>query len=498
VTETWRKKRYYRPRILLSQNSVLDPTPNEILVCLDGAELAMLRTLLGYAQRRVTWVSEYRQTDYLTPTNEDFDAIQAIVSNLEDKLMTGMCEELNASLQDINTTLAENGTTLENIVTALGTIDATLLDIVTPLECLCAKSEQTLINVVVSPNWPEYPNADDVFEWGNELPNTSVGGQGATDACNLAQCWYQATLEWMTEVILPAIRFGFDKVIPAAAAAVAVWSGGLAWPAAMGVYALAELLQELLEVAYDGAEENLVNWMYAQKEDVVCLLYTGLQSGGSGSGLWAAVKNELVDPAGDLSAGDKLLLNWTGQTVGLWAAEIAKQQNSDWYQSVPTAGFCDDCEEPPIIGSDWWALPIPAEDGEFTINHPSGGYWQPYCWNYDLPDGEQLVGMVYEIVAETGDCELSRNSSSTCGCAYPELWPNSSGDSTLGDWFAYTPYEFNNTEARAQLCPTSGTWTNLTSRTGIVVSAGFRTGWNCTGSVDIKVKYLVFKGTTPP
>lgn len=498
MPETWRIKRYYRPRILLSQSAVLNPTDNEILVCLDGAELAMLRTFLGYAQRRVTWVAEYRQNDYVTPTDGDFDAIQEIVSNLEAKLMTGMCEELNTTLQAINTTLQANGAQLAAMAGELVDVNASLLDIITPLECLCAKSEQTLINVVVSPTWPEYPDADNVFEWGNTRPNTTVGGQGTDDACNLAQCWYQSTLEWMTEVVLPGIRFGFDKVIPAAAAAVALWSGGLAWPAAMGVYALAELIQELLELAYDGAEENIVNWMYAHKEDIVCLLYTGLQAGGSGSGLWAAVKTELVDPSGDLSAGDKLLVNWTGQTVGLWGADIAKTQNSEWYQSVPVAGFCAACEEPPIIGSDWWALPIPAEDGEFTIDHPSGGYWQPYCWNYDLPDGQEVVGMVYENVAETGDCSLSRNSAATCGCAYPEVWPDSSGDSTVGEWMAYKTFEFNNAEAKAELCPGAGEWTSWTKQTGIVVSAGFRTGWNCTGSVDIKVKYLIFKGTTPP
>lgn len=498
MSDAWRVKRYYDPRVTVPVSILTETELPDTLVCLSGTQLALVRSLLAYAHRRITWVSEYHDDYYLAPTEAEWDDIEAMTADLEGRLMSDCVTPLVEALDRIDATIAAQAANLTAIEGEIAAIASNVGDLLAPLACICAKDPNISITNVVSPDWPTYPDADKSFGWGRTLPVATVPSQVDEEACKLAQCWYQAGFELVTEVFLPVFGAGYGDLLPAAAAALALFTGGTTLPIVIGVYALTDLLQELGEIAWEAAEANLINWMYTHKEDIVCLLYTGIKDGGSGTALWQPVADEVVEPAIDLSAGDKVLINFWFGIIGGYAARIAQTADSAWYNSVPEAGYCDACEDPPIIGSDWWALPIPSEEGTFEINHPSGGYWQPYCWDYSLPSGQTVAGIVYEVLAETGDCQLSRNDTATCGCSNPQLWPNSSGDSTIGEWFAYQTFQFNNTEAKAQLCPGAGEWTSFTMQTGIPVSAGFRTGWNCTGWVQIQVKYLVFLGTTPP
>lgn len=498
MSQAWRKKRYYDPRVLVPVSILTETQIPDTLVCLSGPQVALVRSLLAYATRRITWVSEYHDDHYLAPTTEEWDDIQAFTADLEGRLMSDCVTPIVEALDRIDATIAAMAAGLAPIESEIASVASNVGDLLAPLQCICAKDPNVTVTNVINNDWPDYPNTQDVFEWGNTTPNLTIPSLVDEEACALAQCWYQAGFELLTEQFLPAWRFGFDDLLPAAAAAIAGFTGGVALPVVIGVYALAELIQELLEIGYESAEANLINWCVAHKEDIVCPLYIGLRDGGSGMGLWQTVADEVVEPAVDLSNGDKVLVNFWFGIIGHVAARAAQTADSAWYQSVPVAGFCDTCPEEPTIGSDWWALPIGETEGTFEITHPAGGYWLPYCWNYALPAGQTVAGMVYEVLQETGNCALSRNSSSECGCPYPELWPNSSGDSTLGEWFAYAQWQFDNAEAKATLCPGAGEWTSFTLQTGGNVSAGFRTGWNCDGWVQIRVKYLVFKGTSPP
>jgi hypothetical protein len=470
----------------------------DTLVCLSGTQLALVRSLLAYATRRITWVSEYHDTYYLSPTNPEWDEIQAMTADLEGRLMSDCVTPLVEALDRIDATIAAMAAGLAPIESEIASVASNVGDLLAPLACICAKDPKISITNVVNPEWPTYPDADKSFGWGKTLPVATVPSLVDEEACNLAQCWYQAGLELVTEVFLPVFGAGYGDLLPAAAAALAVFTGGTTLPVVIGVYALTDLLQELGEIAWEAAEANLINWMYTHKEDIVCLLYTGIKDGGTGTSLWQPVADELVEPAGDLSNGDKVLINFFFGIIGGYAARIAQTVNSAWYQSVPAAGYCEACEDPPIVGSDWWALPIGAVDGYLHIDHPAGGSWNPACFNYDLPAGQTCVGIVYEVLNEVGNCALSRNSSATCGCPNAQLWPDSSGDSTEGDWYAYAQFTHDNAEAKAALAPGAGEWQTGTTQTGVPVSAGFRSGWNCEGSVDIQVKYLVFSGTTPP
>lgn len=499
MAETWRKKHYYRPRVVVPTEEILNPSISGGLMFLSGSEIGLITTLLAYAKRRSTFASEYHESFYLAPTNEEWDDLELIVGALEDTLMTDCCADLVAVLETINTTLQEHDVSLVALATQTTLIAGDVPGIVAGLECICGRIGNLELNVTVSPDWPNYPDTENYFDWGTGEPDPTIPAQGDSDACDLAQAWYQAGFELMTEVVLPTMRFGFDKVLPAAAALLAAITGGTSIPVTMGVYAFAELIQELLELAYDAAETNLENWLFVHKEDLVCPMYVVLKDGGTMSSVWPNIYADVIAPAGDLSLGDKLLISFAYRGVAMAAANVAKTQNSAWYQSVPEAGYCDSCEEDPIIGSNWWALPISAEDGYLHIDHPPGPAWVPACFNWVLPGGGQsCLGMVYEVLNETGDCGLSRNSATTCGCPNLTLWPDSSGDSTPGEWYAYTAFSHNVAEAIATLCPGAGEWQGFMQTQGPDVSAGFRTGFDCEGSVDIQVKYLVFSGTTPP
>lgn len=499
MTEAWRVKRYYEPRITVPIAILNDTDLPDTLVCLSGPEVALLRTLLGYAHRRITWVSEYHTDHYLTPTTEEWDVIQAMTAELEDRLMTACCDDIVTALQAINSTLESHGTTLAQMQVSLSDVATSIPDIVTGLECLCAAQEALQIQITVSPDWPDYPQATDYFGWGSTAPDTTVGAQVDAEACALAQAWYQAGYEFMTEVLLPTMRFGFDKVLPAAAAALAAITGGVSIPAVIGVYALAELIQNLLDLAYDAAETNLENWILAHKEDIVCPLYFGLKNGGSGSGLWAPIQTDLVDPAPDLSAGDKLMVNFVFAYIALAGANVAKTQNSAWYQSVPVPGYCDVCQEPPIVGSNWIAIPYTGANKVRTLNHPAGSSWVGKCVDYDLPDGRVCCGMMLQVTDFVGNCDLKAVHGPNAGCAGTASFLPDNSYLMQNGWYYYCDqYNHDEDEVIATLAPGATKRPAWSNPNGTHTSFAWMMGWNCTGSATGTLHYLVYTGTTPP
>lgn len=84
-----RRHSYVRTRILISTDDIFDSPFEDISLVLTGAELNLLRNLTQYLGRRSTFVSEYYGDYYLEPTDEDWDTLDAIVAELEYKLMGG-------------------------------------------------------------------------------------------------------------------------------------------------------------------------------------------------------------------------------------------------------------------------------------------------------------------------------------------------------------------------------------------------------------------------
>lgn len=82
-----RRLSYQYQRVLLETTRVLSPQFDDTLICLTGAELELLRNVCTYFHLRSSFVSQYDETYYLCPDDDDWDDIQAIVADLEEKLM---------------------------------------------------------------------------------------------------------------------------------------------------------------------------------------------------------------------------------------------------------------------------------------------------------------------------------------------------------------------------------------------------------------------------
>jgi hypothetical protein len=500
MADEWRIKRYYRPRVLLDVQTLLSDTSGEFLLCLTQQEAAILRSLLSYAHRRSTWVAEYRENDYLAPTNEQWDLLEQSLADLEERLMSGLCDDLIEQLENIVTAQQALTTQMEGTGEAVGNIAASMPDIVTAIECICGRLENQEFNIIISPEWDQIPDVTNYYEWGVNVPDPTIPSQGDSDACGLAQAWYHAGFEFLTEVLLPTIRFGFDKAIPAAAAALAAWTGGLAVPAMMGVYALAEAVQEVMELAYDAAETNIENWIWARKEDLVCPMYLGLKDGMTASSQLAAIWADVLDPSGDISAGDKLLVKLAFGGLTVSAAQVAWDNSTAWATSVVTPGYCSACEEPPIVGDNWVAVPYDGPSNPVDIPHPAGAYWATGCWPFTTPAGHEVIGLMYELTRRDGTLQCKRMIGPDVGCSGDYGFSDNTNDWHGVQWY-YSCKQWDHDDAAviAAVHPGAQAEYNCWPKgSGISWSQAWQLGYNGTDHVTIYVRYVVYRGTTPP
>lgn len=506
MSETWRIKRYYNPRVLIPVSQVVDNPYDGRLIWLSGAETDLLRNLLEYAHRRSTFVSTYRSADYLAPDNEEWDSIESIVAELEAKLMTDCCQDIldalgaiNDKLTTLNGEIGPMALDVDSLATNVGGIATDFPALVSAAQCVCEKEFNLQVTNLIPPDWADYPDTVDNFDWTNNTPSTTVPSETAEEACKLAQCWWQAGWETSTEWVLPAFRFGFDKLIPAAAAGLALITGGVAAPVAIGVYAFAELVQELLELAYDVAETNLVNWLYANRQDIVCSLYDDIQAGTTGSAAWANVQTELVEPAVELSAGDKVLIAFAFGIVAPWAAKRAQAQNSQWYQTIPEAGYCDACLSPPVAGDDWYAVPVTQEVGTLELNVT--GSPLAACWLTHPDNGRIPCGLILQVTESVGLQQVKLMLSSTAGCpAAQSLHQNSTMMVTNPGWYYICRAgNHNSTQARDTLHAGAtflSNWANITTPPDTTCGAYLCT-YGDTGHWYARVWWYVFTGNTP-
>lgn len=82
-----RREGYIHNRVLIESSRVLDAQFSDTLVFLTGAQVEMLRNVVQYLNRWDTYVSEYKDGYYITPSAEDYDSILAIVADMEEELM---------------------------------------------------------------------------------------------------------------------------------------------------------------------------------------------------------------------------------------------------------------------------------------------------------------------------------------------------------------------------------------------------------------------------
>lgn len=460
MSEAWRRKTYYDPRVLLETAEFLDPLFSDCLICLSGSELYALRNLTQYLHRRSTFVSSYHQGYYLAPTNEEWDDIEAIVAELEGKLMN--CQQYDDLLQSI--------------------LEAA--------ECACNRA-------VGNPGLNYNPNNTDEttsFDISDTIPDAALGAE-EEEACDVAQLWYQWGYEVITEYILPATRFTFDFLLPGLAAFIIGATGGA--PAILGLWTIAELVQKLMEGAYDAAETNLVNWLESNKEDLVCGLYNGILGTGQASTIWSYVYDTRVADAEDISSLDKLMVNLA---MGSWAgvnAQAAYDAATGWATSVPLENYCVSCPEEPIQGDGWFAIPL--NQAEFYVKRdpPTGESFR--CFPLLNNPGATWCGLVFLAEGESGYTFWSLANATSAGCSNTQYnaWLSHAWNYTMGKYLAINGANVDEAEIAAYFGATLYESSNIYRRTDHIEMAWYLKAYTGKPPQEVTGLYAIFEGEIP-
>jgi len=460
--DEWRRKTYYHTRVLIDTSRILDPQFDDVLICITGAQLEMLRNLMQYLHRRSTFVSEQFDTHYLAPTNNEWDSLQAEVAELESVLMG--CPD---------------------IVTALNAIAS-------QVACLCYRASraptftpttQDILNHYVTEGQARY---DDPY------PSVTIPD---ADRCAVAQLITRGAYEWLTELIQPAQDAATDILVPIAMALVADWLGAAVFGMPTG--AVLATLWRLIEVWEEGEIENVTNTLVSIKEEITCALYTGLAiNNRTAASMARAVINEQ-----DLAAGDKILLGLLHSPWMAYAANLAWDEQTAWGIANVTPGYCDTCDDW-IVGSDWWARPLSPVGNTVILNHPVGASWYYGCWQGTVPAGQICCGIVYQVQNVTGTCEVTPMGKTEASCSGSELWPNTSHELAETLHLALNDTEVDKDDILETLCPgaiekpTAGEVIQVEGP--VDINGGFKIGYDCTGYAEVAVSWQIFEGTTPP
>jgi len=307
MSETWRRKTYYKPRVLIDVERVLDPQYDDALLCITGAQLEMLRNLTQYLHRRSSFVSENHDGYYLVADNDDWDDIQAIVADLEETLMG--CAEFTALFEDM----------------------------LVQLECICDRLTD------IDWNGPALaPLVDGYLDDGTLVDVDDNGDTVPADAerCALAQIVYWQAWQVVVNLIGPLEEMTLDLLLPILVGLLGTLAGGpvLGIPAAIAII----LVRGMIEAKHAGVLPDVLSEWEDAEEDVICALYRGLDTG------YRDAETEAVKVIADLSVtlpSSKVLLHCM---VSPWAIMVAKgayDNASDFALESVEVGYCDDCDE---------------------------------------------------------------------------------------------------------------------------------------------------------
>jgi len=334
MAEAWRRKTYYKTRVLVETERVLNPQHQDALLCISGAQLEMLRNLTQYLRRRSTFVSEYHEGYYFAPDEPDWDALQAIVADLEETLMG--CEELMTVFQDM----------------------------LAAMQCVCNK--QTSVPGL-SPGTS--PIVDEFLDDGSMVPGDTHAGDTVADGdrCEIAQLVFWQSWGWLTEWIQPLQTNTAEILIPAAIGAIAVMVGApiLAVPAAL----LLVFVWRLLEVWVDGSLQDVQNELWAHKDELICAVWTGLATDARTA---ETAAQEVITNIQGFSAIDIIVFRAMYAPWTFALAARAHANASDWALANVTPGACDDCE--------WWyqvEWTWPPCPGDLVGDQPCSDYGRP-------------------------------------------------------------------------------------------------------------------------
>ena len=460
MVDAWRRKTYYKPRVLIETARILDPQFDDVLLCLTGAELEMLRNVTQYLHRRSTFAESQSETGYLAPDTADWDTIAAIVANLEEKLMG--CEEFTQQFTDM----------------------------ITQLECVC-RSAQLLLGA--SPSLA--PLVDGYLGDGTLIPSDTYGPDTelAAARCAVAQLVYEQAWDILTIYLQPFQETSADVMLGILLGALVVTVG--LGPVAIPAGVIVAVCLGLADMMVEGSLSTIRSAIVANKDELICAVYQGLQTDYASAQADARI---VLDSVGSFTYADKVILGQLFAPWAIWLAAEAYDNATNWAVSRVVAGACDDCDE--VSGDDWWALRVPIEDGLVQFDHSGGGSsWVHDCYTYQIPAGWTLQGVVWVARNKVGNCELKRMTGHNgCGTG-DELWGNhSSPGESEGRYFAVNGSGIDEAQCKAQLAPYATTQDDVYIYSNEEdVNVSFDVGFNCTGTWEVVVEWLVFAGSPP-
>lgn len=311
----------YKPRLTIPVAEMQKHPDLYAMYCLpvDGANA--LRRIIAYLNREVTYFSTIVDgRSYFGPTTEELQAILDITAETEDFLMSPCSFDAIVDAMDRNTAA------------------------ITALQCICDGLQRDASSNTFGDEIDELIDDGDVLPVLTQ-PDETIPPQQDDAACAIAQLYFQFTYEVITETVLPAAASTFDTLIPILAGIIAgIASGGMA---AIAMYGIAELVQELIGLGYVVAEENYRNWLWSIKDDWICLAYNMLLEGANATEIAQAIKEDLIDASETISFGDKLVTSLFGGVLAIRNAKGAYIADTSWAQQNVTEGYCDECPEPP-------------------------------------------------------------------------------------------------------------------------------------------------------
>lgn len=453
MSDAWRIKKYYDPRVLISVSDVLQSDFPDSLVCLTGAQLNILRNLMQYAERRSTWVSEYGTDHYLAPTNEEWDNLQGIVAELEETLM---------GCSDIVTQLACICTAIQGLQ-AGQTIDPNLLPEGQPyFDNEDSSVEEGVGDPPVSPDWEDW-----------EIYRCKGAQMIVDDVIDIVTNWAEiaADVGLVTFALLEGTLIASLVGIPAAV--------------------LGAIASFLLTNLTDFVWTETVEWIYEHKQGLVCAIVSASTSAAAK----AAVNAYIADQWNKLWANGLVKLVFTRHTLAQLFEEALPSYASR--EGSYSSGYCYACEEPEV-GDDWFAVRYAATPYENTAYvPPHSGWMSDQACSYLNPiDGHPVVGVVWtcietpewvwkHTVGTGGDCDS--------GHAFT---PNAGNHHPVGQWWLYTTFKFNDTQAKAALCPAAPN-ENTGIYRGNVDDVSYAMELQCNnieGTATYRIDWVVYEG----
>lgn len=319
MSTEWRRKTYYRSRVLIDTARILNPQFDDALLCITGAQLEMIRNLTQYLHRRSTFAEDYGKVGYLAPDTADWDTIQAIVADLEETIMG--CEEFTALFEAM----------------------------LVQLECICAGGGNVM---GFGPSLPPY--IEDELTSGGLQETDDYGPDTVLEAkrCALAQLVYWQSYEWLTEIIQPAQEVSVDILTPLAMVLIATMVGTTIVGIPAGIFLA--LMWRLIEVWVEGSLTAVQNAVWANRDELICAVWAGLADDYRQAETLAV---EVIQGIAGLSPIDMVVLHTMYAPWAISLAAKAEANATAWAVAHVDAGACDNCDWIWEIVYEWPACP---------------------------------------------------------------------------------------------------------------------------------------------